>query len=107
MVFVQTKKLCHRLHVQLGLLGVRVGELHGNLSQPQRLEALRKFKVTLWPAESDELFFKNQFQSPKYRFKISIDFNQLHIDLKSISINYRFKIDFYKLKIDSNQVPNY
>nr|CAG4637755.1 EOG090X059J [Chydorus sphaericus] len=44
MVFVQTKLLCHRLHVQLGLLGVRVGELHGNLSQPQRLEALRKFK---------------------------------------------------------------
>nr|CAG4636974.1 EOG090X059J [Ceriodaphnia reticulata] len=44
MVFVQTKMLCHRLHVQLGLLGIRVGELHGNLSQPQRLEALRKFK---------------------------------------------------------------
>jgi len=44
MVFVQTKKLCHRLHVQLGLLGIRAGELHGNLSQPQRLEALRKFK---------------------------------------------------------------
>nr|CAG4650939.1 EOG090X059J [Simocephalus serrulatus] len=44
MVFVQTKLLCHRLHVQLGLLGIRVGELHGNLSQPQRLEALRKFK---------------------------------------------------------------
>nr|CAG4638420.1 EOG090X059J [Cyclestheria hislopi] len=44
MVFIQTKKLCHRLHIVLGLLGVRVGELHGDLSQPQRLEALRKFK---------------------------------------------------------------
>uniref|UniRef100_A0A1B6CUR1 RNA helicase n=2 Tax=Clastoptera arizonana TaxID=38151 RepID=A0A1B6CUR1_9HEMI len=44
MVFVQTKKQAHRIHILLGLLGVRVGELHGDLTQPQRLEALRKFK---------------------------------------------------------------
>ncbi|XP_058796893.1 probable ATP-dependent RNA helicase DDX27 [Phymastichus coffea] len=44
MVFVQTKKQAHRLHILLGLLGVKVGELHGNLTQPQRLENLRKFK---------------------------------------------------------------
>ena len=33
-----------RLHIVLGLLGVRVGELHGNMSQPQRLQTLRQFK---------------------------------------------------------------
>merc|ERR1719508_103192 len=44
MVFVQTKVLCHRLHIVLGLLGVRVGELHGNMSQPQRLDTLKRFK---------------------------------------------------------------
>ncbi|XP_032671763.1 probable ATP-dependent RNA helicase DDX27 [Odontomachus brunneus] len=44
MVFVQTKKQAHRLHILLGLLGVKVGELHGNLTQPQRLENLQKFK---------------------------------------------------------------
>ncbi|PNF39978.1 putative ATP-dependent RNA helicase DDX27 [Cryptotermes secundus] len=44
MVFVQTKKQAHRIHILLGLLGLKVGELHGNMSQPQRLEALRKFK---------------------------------------------------------------
>ncbi|XP_043487770.1 probable ATP-dependent RNA helicase DDX27 [Polistes fuscatus] len=44
MVFVQTKKQAHRLHILLGLLGIKVGELHGNLTQPQRLENLRKFK---------------------------------------------------------------
>merc|ERR1712106_1298309 len=44
MVFIQTKGNCHRLHIVLGLLGVKVGELHGNLSQQQRLETLQKFK---------------------------------------------------------------
>ncbi|XP_050296570.1 probable ATP-dependent RNA helicase DDX27 [Anthonomus grandis grandis] len=43
-IFVQTKKQAHRLHILLGLLGLKVAELHGNLTQPQRLEALEKFK---------------------------------------------------------------
>ncbi|XP_064456023.1 probable ATP-dependent RNA helicase DDX27 [Ornithodoros turicata] len=43
-VFVQTKKLAHRLRILLGLIGVRVDELHGNLNQAQRLDALHKFK---------------------------------------------------------------
>lgn len=43
-VFVQTKKLAHRLRILLGLLGARVDELHGNLNQSQRLEALHRFK---------------------------------------------------------------
>merc|ERR1711874_199601 len=30
--------------IVLGLLGVRVGELHGNMTQPQRLETLKRFK---------------------------------------------------------------
>uniref|UniRef100_A0A8B9ZGA5 RNA helicase n=1 Tax=Anas platyrhynchos TaxID=8839 RepID=A0A8B9ZGA5_ANAPL len=40
----ETKKQAHRMHILLGLMGLRVGELHGNLSQAQRLEALRRFK---------------------------------------------------------------
>merc|ERR1719331_2547242 len=44
MIFIQTKAQCHRLHIMLGLLGIRVGELHGNMSQPQRLETLKRFK---------------------------------------------------------------
>merc|ERR1719167_967858 len=44
MVFIQTKQQCHRLHILLGLLGVRVGELHGNMSQPQRMDTLKRFK---------------------------------------------------------------
>lgn len=45
-IFVQTKKQAHRVHILLGLLGIKVAELHGNLSQPQRLEALEKFKTS-------------------------------------------------------------
>ncbi|XP_015257960.1 PREDICTED: probable ATP-dependent RNA helicase DDX27 [Cyprinodon variegatus] len=44
MLFTQTRKQAHRLHILLGLLGLKVGELHGELSQTQRLENLRRFK---------------------------------------------------------------
>ncbi|XP_049590221.1 probable ATP-dependent RNA helicase DDX27 isoform X1 [Syngnathus scovelli] len=44
MVFTQTRKQAHRLHILLGLMGLKAGELHGELSQNQRLENLRRFK---------------------------------------------------------------
>ncbi|TRY63930.1 hypothetical protein TCAL_00878 [Tigriopus californicus] len=44
MVFVRTKRECHRLHILLGLLGLRVAQLHGNMSQANRLYALKQFK---------------------------------------------------------------
>ncbi|XP_070698916.1 probable ATP-dependent RNA helicase DDX27 [Pempheris klunzingeri] len=44
MCFTQTRKQAHRLHILLGLMGLKVGELHGELSQTQRLENLRRFK---------------------------------------------------------------
>ncbi|XP_028285432.1 putative ATP-dependent RNA helicase DDX27 isoform X2 [Parambassis ranga] len=44
MLFTQTRKQAHRMHILLGLMGLKVGELHGELSQKQRLENLRRFK---------------------------------------------------------------
>ncbi|KXJ25263.1 probable ATP-dependent RNA helicase DDX27 [Exaiptasia diaphana] len=44
LVFAQTKWMAHKLRIILGLLGLNVEELHGNLTQLQRLESLRKFK---------------------------------------------------------------
>ncbi|KAK0429400.1 hypothetical protein QR680_011361 [Steinernema hermaphroditum] len=44
-VFVRTKRDCQRLHILLGLLGVKVGQLHGSLTQTQRVKALAQFKT--------------------------------------------------------------
>ncbi|XP_055951190.1 probable ATP-dependent RNA helicase DDX27 [Argiope bruennichi] len=44
MVFAQTKMQVHRLYIIFSLMGIKSTELHGNMNQPQRLEALRKFK---------------------------------------------------------------
>ena len=45
-VFCDTKAEARRLHVVLQCLGVKVGELHGDVSQPDREEALRRFRNT-------------------------------------------------------------
>lgn len=44
LIFTQTKKQAHRMHIVLGLLGLKVAELHGDLNQAQRLQGLEKFK---------------------------------------------------------------
>ena len=43
-LFCDTKKEAHRMVIILGMCGLQATELHGNLSQAQRLEALEAFK---------------------------------------------------------------
>lgn len=43
-VFVTRKQTAHRLRVISGLFGVRVGELHGALTQDQRIESIKAFR---------------------------------------------------------------
>jgi ATP-dependent RNA helicase DDX27 len=43
-VFFETKVLCHRAAIVFGLAGLSAAELHGNLTQQMRNEALEKFK---------------------------------------------------------------
>jgi len=43
-VFFQRKRQAHRLSILFGLCGLRATELHGNLTQVQRLEALQHFR---------------------------------------------------------------
>jgi len=43
-VFFDTKATAHRLMILCGLCGIHCTELHGNLTQPQRLTALEDFR---------------------------------------------------------------
>lgn len=43
-VFVARKETAHKLRIILGLLGMQVGELHGSLTQEQRLQSVNNFK---------------------------------------------------------------
>jgi ATP-dependent RNA helicase DDX27 len=43
-VFFRSKAAAHQMKILFGLMGLNAGELHGNLTQEQRLEALEKFR---------------------------------------------------------------
>jgi len=43
-IFVSRKHVAHRFGIIFGLFGLRAAELHGNLTQAQRLEALQRFR---------------------------------------------------------------
>lgn len=43
-IFFRSKALAHQMRVVFGLVGLKAAELHGNLTQEQRLTALKEFK---------------------------------------------------------------
>lgn len=43
-VFMETKSHAHRMMIVFGLAGINAAELHGNLTQKERLEALQSFR---------------------------------------------------------------
>ncbi|TFK57284.1 DEAD-domain-containing protein [Heliocybe sulcata] len=43
-IFYRSKKLAHQMRIVFGLLGMSCEELHGDLTQEQRLKALRAFR---------------------------------------------------------------
>ncbi|KAG6902869.1 nucleolar DEAD-box protein required for synthesis of 60S ribosomal subunit [Termitomyces sp. Mi166 len=43
-IFLRSKKLAHQMRIVFGLLGLKCEELHGDLSQEQRLKALQLFR---------------------------------------------------------------
>ncbi|OBZ78997.1 ATP-dependent RNA helicase DRS1 [Grifola frondosa] len=43
-IFFRSKKLAHQMRIVFSLLGIKCDELHGDLSQEQRLKALQQFR---------------------------------------------------------------
>ncbi|KAJ3509447.1 hypothetical protein NLJ89_g5219 [Agrocybe chaxingu] len=43
-IFVRSKKLAHQMRIVFGLVGMKCEELHGDLTQEQRLKALHAFR---------------------------------------------------------------
>ena len=44
LIFFQHKAMCHEMNIIFGLLGLKAAELHGNLSQERRIDALERFR---------------------------------------------------------------
>lgn len=71
-IFFRSKVFAHRMRIAFGLLGLKADELHGNLSQEQRVAALESFR------------------SGKIDFLLATDVASRGLDIKAIDvvINY-------------------
>ncbi|RKP08923.1 P-loop containing nucleoside triphosphate hydrolase protein [Thamnocephalis sphaerospora] len=77
-IFFRSKASAHEMKIMFGLLGMRAAELHGNLSQEQRLAALESFR----DGEVD--------------FLLATDLAARGIDIKGIEtvINYNMPVSY-------------
>lgn len=48
-IFLRSKAFAHRLRIIFGLLGIKAAELHGSLSQEQRIQAVESFRTGVSP----------------------------------------------------------
>lgn len=79
-VFFKTKSNCHRVAILFGLLGKKCKELHGNLTQTERIEALEHFREN------------------KVDYLLSTDLAARGIDIKQVKtvINYELPSELTK-----------
>lgn len=71
-IFIQSKIEAHKVCILFNLLGLKACELHGSLSQLQRLEALERFR----DGKSD--------------FMIATDLASRGLDIKSVQTVFSF-----------------
>ncbi|CAN3355893.1 ATP-dependent RNA helicase Drs1p [Diutina catenulata] len=77
-VFVARKETAHRLRVVLGLLGLKVAELHGSLSQEQRLQSVNDFKSLTVPVLLCTDLAARGLDIPKIEVVINYDMPKSH-----------------------------
>lgn len=65
--------MAHKLRIILGLLGMKVAELHGSLSQEQRLQAVNGFKSLQIPVLICTDLASRGLDIPKIEFVINFD----------------------------------
>lgn len=77
-VFVSRKESAHKLRVILGLLGLKATELHGALSQEQRLNSVNDFKTLAVPILICTDLAARGLDIPKIEFVINYDMPKTH-----------------------------
>ncbi|CCK71667.1 putative ATP-dependent RNA helicase KNAG_0H02520 [Huiozyma naganishii CBS 8797] len=77
-VFVARKETAHRLRIILGLLGMAVAELHGSLTQEQRLESVTRFKSLDVPVLICTDLASRGLDIPKIEVVINYDMPKSH-----------------------------
>lgn len=77
-IFVARKETAHKLRVILGLLGLKVSELHGSLSQEQRLKNVNDFKNLVVPILICTDLAARGLDIPKIELVINYDMPKSH-----------------------------
>lgn len=72
-IFLRSKVFAHRLRIMFGLLDLKAGELHGNLSQDQRIGAVESFR------------------DGKIDFLLATDLASRGLDIKGIEVVINFE----------------
>lgn len=78
MVFVSRKETAHRLRIVLGLQGIKVGELHGALTQEQRLTGITEFRNSKVPVLVCTDLASRGLDIPKVEVVINYDMPNTH-----------------------------
>lgn len=83
-VFMPTKKECHQMHILLGLLGICVAELHGALTQAQRLHALERFSETQKESDDKQEPNVSEFKLSRVDVLLATDLASRGLDIPNV-----------------------